>query len=680
MLKADLENGRLWCPRQGTVFADKPYVYSISGRIGAGENITAGLTHRHLDSSSNITRVSGTFDALNVELQQTLNFLPEGIEESITLRNLNSEPVVCSDIALGFAVDLAARQDWRLCAIPFRVQLDGSRHDYSGANLQDGAFDNAVYVEESRPELPLIEEGRLRSEAWGWWHGQEGLVIIKYNNSDIELSVAAPITCGSECVLRFGGVGACLYGEPTAGHYLEPGEAFTFGSTHYVHVEGNLESAFRAYRDFLDARGHCFPTDYDPPVNWNELYDVGWYHSDIEMLKENYTLEALHREAAKAKGCGCELLYLDPGWEIAEGTTLWDESRLGSVKDLVEVLDRDYGQQLGFRTILRCYPDHWPRRYVVQHPGKPKEKLKWRDLTFWELCLCDRSFRKQKLERILNIADKGVRFLMVDEMDWRGPCHDSTHGHKHPTTAVDHVRAVYDLCREIRCQCPELIIECHDPVWPWNTSIYVPTYFQQGFGHRGAYHENWGFEYMWDCIEDLRSGKALALYYYNLACNIPLYLHITMAADNDSCLFFWWAASTVRHLGIGGMYGHESVNPKDKPPHDPHKRVTAYRSQMKRYQDLKPYFVRGTFHGIGENIHLHTLPNREGGVLVMFNLPDKDRVVDAQITQEVLQSNGELDVDGGTAIRGQGALRIRARIPSMSPKVVRLGDAVMEQT
>jgi hypothetical protein len=25
---------------------------------------------------------------------------------------------------------------------------------------------------------------------------------------------------------------------------------------------------------------------------------------------------------------------------------------------------------------------------------------------------------------------------------------------------------------------------------------------------------------------------------------------MTMAADNDQCVFFWWIASTVRHLGI----------------------------------------------------------------------------------------------------------------------------------
>jgi hypothetical protein len=675
MLKADLNNGRLWCSRRGTVFADRPYRYQLSGRVGAGASIIDQLTSRDVEASTDGARITATFGALNVQLRQEFNYSESGVEESITLENLNTEPVVFSDIGFGFAAGLSNRDNWRLCAIPFRVQLDGSRHDYPAVDLRDGNFHNAVYEEKSRPEIPLYEDGRLRSEAWSWWCGDEGLVIIKYNNADIELSVAAPLEADGEQVLRFGGAATCLYGEPTAGHHLAPGQAFTFGATFYMPVEGKIENAFTAYRDFLDARGHGFPSDYNPPVNWNELYDIGWYHSDANLLKENYTLAALRREAAKAKDCGCELLYLDPGWEVAEGTTLWDESRLGSVEDLVELLDREFGLTLGFRTVLRSYRDDWPRQYIVQHPGKPKEKLKWGDLTFWELCLCDDTFRKEKIERIQNIADKGIRFLMVDEMDWRGPCHDPDHSHDMPTTAVDHVRAVYDLCRELRRRCPQLIVECHDPVWPWFTSIYVPTYFQQAFGNAGAYDENWGFEYMWDCIEDLKSGKALALYYYNLACNIPLYLHITMAADNDACLFFWWAASTVRHLGVGGKHGHESVDPKEKLPHDPDKRFAAYKAQMKLYQKLKPYFVRGTFHGLDEHIHLHTLPDRVGGVLVVFNLSDTVQVIETRLTGEKIRANCELPVLGGVGEWEDPDFRIQCEVPAMSPAVVSIGDA-----
>ena len=310
-------------------------------------------------------------------------------------------------------------------------------------------------------------------------------------------------------------------------------------------------------------------------------------------MKQFYTRQSLLREAAKAKEIGCELLYLDPGWEVCEGTSLWDEARLGSVKSLVDMLKKEYGLDLGYRTILRTYQDAWPKEYLVKHTEGAYEPVEFGDQYFWEICACNPVFWVEKLKRILEISRSGVRFMMVDEFDWRGPCNDPAHQHPIPTTPLDHVMAVYRLCREIRQACPGLTIEAHDPVWPWSQSIYVPTYFQHGFGETGCYDENWGFEYMWDCLNDLKSGRALALYYYNLACNVPIYLHITMAADNDACVFFWWVASTVRHVGIGGKESSKTIEPAGGfPARDPQKRFAAYKKQMALYQKLKPYFVR----------------------------------------------------------------------------------------
>ena len=98
--------------------------------------------------------------------------------------------------------------------------------------------------------------------------------------------------------------------------------------------------------------------------------------------------------------------------------------------------------------------------------------------------------------------------------------------------------------------------------------------------------------------EPALTGKALALYYYALGCNVPLYLHITMAADNDACVFFWWTASTVRHLGIGGKTSNKTIEPGGGlAPYDPEQRFAAYQAQMRTYNRLKPFFVRGVFHG-----------------------------------------------------------------------------------
>jgi len=330
---------------------------------------------------------------------------------------------------------------------------------------------------------------------------------------------------------------------------------------------------------------------------------------------------------------------------------------------MIKTLKEEYGLDLGYRTILRCYLNHhWPSEYMV----KPLVE-KTRPIA---MCLCYPKFWQEKLKRILDISKHGVRFMMFDEMDWRGPCYDATHGHPVPTTPLDHVLAVYSLCKEVRRQCPGLIVEAHDPVWPWYGCIYAPTYFKQGFGDKGYYDENWGFEYMWSCINDLESGRALTLYYYNLGCNIPLYLHITMAADNDNCVFFWWAASTVRHLGIGGKQGLSQ-----QAGYDPQKRFAAYQEQMKIYKRLKPYFVRGRFDGLAENIHLHTLPDTKGGVVVVFNLSNAEKELKFSVPIKLISGDSQMPIEGAEAKWTTKDVELQLKLPPMSPGLVYIGDA-----
>ena len=41
-------------------------------------------------------------------------------------------------------------------------------------------------------------------------------------------------------------------------------------------------------------------------------------------------------------------------------------------------------------------------------------------------------------------------------------------------------------------------------------------------------------------MDDFSRGRAVSLYYYNLAYSIPLYLHIDLKTDNENALVFWW--------------------------------------------------------------------------------------------------------------------------------------------
>ncbi len=102
---------------------------------------------------------------------------------------------------------------------------------------------------------------------------------------------------------------------------------------------------------------------------------------------------------------------------------------------------------------------------------------------------------------------------------------------------------------------------------------------------------------MWDPYYDLLSGKALSLYEYNLAYDIPLYLHIHEGRDSTTMLAFWWYASTCRHLGIGGVSDPQSPL------------YVALKQAVTRYRRLKPFFTQGDFVGLDVFSHVHVLPD-----------------------------------------------------------------------
>jgi hypothetical protein len=675
-IRIDMNSGRLWSEHLAMEFADRPYQYRIEGTVDQSafdEALAPGAMHWNDEQEEG----EAVFPDSQIRVHHTIRWQAGAMVETLSLENHHSQPIALDHIQLGFVSTLESRKDWRLVAIPFRVQLNGSVQDYTGHQLMAGEGANPVNVDKSRDEPPVVADG-LWSEAWAWCDGSQGLVVIKYNNRDIELSVAALTQVDQTGALRFGGVGRSLYGEPSNARILQPGQRFAFGETWYLPFQGGLEEAFYTYRDFLESRGHTVPASYHPPVNWNELYDVGWYHSNPEELQKFYTQDALLKEAKKARASGCDLLYLDPGWEVAEGTTKWDVARLGSVPDFIHALKDQFGLDFGYRTILRTYKEEWPSAYFVEHPREftPVEPF-W--IPFFEPCLCHEEFWQEKLERILAIARHGVRFIMFDEMDWRGPCYATHHSHPTPSTPLMHSLAVYRLAAEVRRRCPGLLTEVHDPIWPWETAVYVPTYFRQGSEGIGSYDENWGFEYMWNCIEDLKTGRALSLYYYNLGCSIPLYLHISMATDNDPCLFFWWTASTVRHLGIGGKT-HEAIMASEHAPqgYDGERRFQAYTRQMGSYQKLKAYFARGRFFGIAEHIHLHTLPERVGGVINVFNLTDDPQEICFTIPRTRLKADHDLGVVGADATWREDGVEFRLALDGLTPALVLVGDATEE--
>lgn len=660
----------------GVVFADSPYRYSAfveqDGRMVRLEGLHAPrLTEEPWHRGGKTVLLTGMLGEpgdVRIEVEHRLH-IPEDeeyLEERLVLRNLGQKDAVLRGYRFGLSKRLEMPrkyggpgidiENYRLIAIPFRLQPDGTKHDYPLDDLYLGRYLCSEFHNPARLVQEVVDSGRGRSEGWAWTDGENGLLVVKYNPDTIEFSMLDTGRVDGEVYLTFGGASPSLYNEPIEARRLVPGREVAFGKTRYHFYEGLWRRGAYMFREFMRARGHGLPDNYDPPVTWNELYDIGWHHSDPVKLAEHYTREALRGEAEKAREIGCEALYLDPGWEVCEGGTTWDAGRLGETRDFVRMIKEDYGLKVGFRTIGRSYCDDYPGMYRRRPDGSTGFYAPYSFKPFHEPCICGEQYQAEKLKRILKVTDAGMDFIMFDEFDWRGPCYDPSHGHPVPTTPNMHAKAVIDLVKGVHEKHPETLIEAHDPIWPWGVR-YMPVYYLHD--SELSFDEGWAFEFMWNPLEDLLSGTALSLFYYQLAYDLPLYLHINMENDNDNCLAFWWYASTVRHLGIGGKKGNE-------------RRFQAYKQSMAEYMSMKELYTRGQFYGIDELTHVHVLPETNQAVLNAFNLTD------AQVSREVEVRLNDLGLLGTVKVVGAphevvgGKLVLKLEIPAFSPMVVKM--------
>jgi hypothetical protein len=232
------------------------------------------------------------------------------------------------------------------------------------------------------------------------------------------------------------------------------------------------------------------------------------------------------------------------------------------------------------------------------------------------ICCGSRQYLDLALERLLDHCADGVVFLMFDGDWFQGGCWNRDHGHPVPYREEDQVLAVASLAQRLHAAYPNVLIEMHDPLGGGSPARFTPVYYQ--YGLPGGFDENWGFELMWQPMHDLHTGAARALFYYNLGCNVPAYLHVDLRDDNEHALVLWWYASTCRHLGIGGTHPNPLV-------------ARLHRREMQRYRQWEPFFQRGDFYGLSEEIHLHVLPRENAFVANVFNLSDETRLLSGQL-------------------------------------------------
>ena len=623
--------------------ADSAYKYVVALETQDGLVVVDPLGDANIAVEPDTLVVSGSLGPLRVV--HRLQLIPNRpmLEEGITLSNPTNQQITLSDVALGMTrritdpigrvIEDVSRD--RFVAVPFR-------HRATDPKNWDNDFDIDHMLTHSGDEMrvTVLPSGAARfgsapsmarfSEGWAWTHGDHSIGVFKFQQEVMEFSVLAMESSEDGMCLRFAGAGM-RSGEPSAWRRIDPGAIIHLGRTRITSVAGDAHQVCRSFRNFLDEQGCRFPPEYDPPVQWNVLYDNPESNVDTpgspagtRMTRPyTYTKEQILQEAAKAHSYGCEALYLDPGWDTDMATLHWGDAWLGPCREFVEELHNGYGLRLALHCPLAPWLSHdgrgvsaWPTTsFRMDRDGSVIEK---------SVCLGSKQYLEEAERRIVKHCADGVSFLMFDGNWWAGSCWSRDHGHPVPYMLEDHCRASLDLAQRIHVRHPHVLIEMHDMIAGGRDVRFTPIYYK--YGLPGSYDENWGFELMWRPLDDILEGRARSLYYYNLGCNVPLYLHVDLRDDNEHALVLWWYASTCRHLGIGGTHPNPIV-------------ADLQRRSMRLYRELDRFFKRGEFIGICEEVHVHALPDEDAFVMNLFNLSDQPQVISGTVQFEEIGLN-----------------------------------------
>jgi hypothetical protein len=641
------------------------------------------------------TLVSLTGDAgngLQINQQYRIPLGKPWVEEEVTLTNRSQHAIALPDGRCGFVLPVGVTgdraesplKDFKFTAVPYRREPTGNRTQYADytllqvltegrqsglraqSQIQHFGNVNLSYVY----SMGLIQTlySQYASEGWVITDGRRGFLFTKYSQQGMEWALLDRVPLGEERLgLRWGGYGI-YQGDPEGAATLAPQASHRCGTTRITAFEGGIEQGFYAFRAEMEARGMGCPQGFNPPVHWNELYDNKLYSLPMgemdlpENRKKLYTLDDMKEGAGKARDIGCEALYLDPGWDTNFASKIWDDPRLGKLPDFSAMLRRDYGLKLSLHTPLSGWCNASTYAREIDRMNRDGSRIEM------SLCGASRQYVDETLSRLLTLARGGATFFMFDGTMINGECWDPHHGHPVPSRREDHAEATNRLACLVHAQYPDVLIEMHDQILGGTSLRYVPTYY--GYGKRqldGAagpthgFDTVWGFELMWSPMKDLVGGHSMALYYYNLAYSLPLYLHIDLRKDNPQCLMFWWNASTCRHLGIGGTHPDPAVR-------------KAQKEAMTAYRRLEVFFKRGTFYGLDEMAHVHVHPSQPAAVINCFNLESQPatRHLEFAPAQIGLDGSREYKAFGATATRKGDLYLLDVMVPALGHSLVEL--------
>lgn len=395
--------------------------------------------------------------------------------------------------------------------------------------------------------------------------------------------------------------------------FLSPEKACCFPKTRYMFFSGGENRGLYQYREFMKSHGIGMPQNYDPPFNYCVYYEYPGYFRKDELMKE----------ADLAASLGCTLLYTDQGWEDSFGSGIWDAGRLGSLKEMVEELAQK-GLKVGVLVGMHMKECRMPKNVWRRDPaGEIQRGDPWHCVG---VCVQSPVWQRIKKMRLKKLAMDGIAFMSFDFNNYENVCYAKDHLHAGQSGEWEHAEALAGMQEGLKKECHGLLIEAHD----W---LNAGTYTYPVYLFPGSCQERWGFEYMWTPFEDFKAGRLQNLYYYNMAYEKPLYLHIDLADDNEHMAVFWYIASTVRHFGIGNFNRVESG------------RKALCREAISCYCKVREYLTQGTFWGINPLVHFHHL-REKGSLLLLFrDKEDAGRTrleIPAEEVPWILQCRGEV--------------------------------------
>jgi hypothetical protein len=88
---------------------------------------------------------------------------------------------------------------------------------------------------------------------------------------------------------------------------------------------------------------------------------------------------------------------------------------------------------------------------------------------------------------------------------------------------------------------------------------------------------------------------------------------------------------------------------------------------MKTYKRLKRFYTQGTFYGLDETVHVHTLTDERRAVINVFNLSSKPetRELTFNLREIGLESQGKIEVKGASYTQKGSTITLRLNLPGM---------------